>query len=196
MDNDDLFYGEKTPEPSNNAQYNQPGGGNPYMQNNQSGGGNPYTQNNQSGGGNPYNWGDPYGYNPQPPVSSSNPLAVISLICGLFSLFCCFCPIISPIMALAGIITALCSKRKQPFSGLAIAGLITSILGLIAFALLIISAVSMMSNPTFWREFFEQLKTQDPATYEQLKEILRTNEPELYNEIFGALKGAILHLIH
>ena len=54
----------------------------------------------------------------------------------------------------------------------------------------------MMSDPTFWREFFEQLKNQDPATYEQLKEIFRTNYPELYNEIFGALKGAILHLIH
>jgi len=192
MNNDDLFYGEKTPEPSNNQQSGQSSNpqGNPYMQGGQGG---------QQGQGSPYNWGDPYGYNPQPPVNESNPLAVISLICGIISLCCCFCPVITPIAAIAGIITAICSKRNQPMKGMAIAGLVTSIIGLVIAVIFIVYLFyigSMMSNPEFLRSFFQQLESMDPDTYNLYKDMIKDANPELYKQIFEEATSALIRLIH
>ncbi|MBR6897570.1 MAG: DUF4190 domain-containing protein [Lachnospiraceae bacterium] len=180
MNEDDLFYSEKTPDPKP-AQPSP----NPYTQGNPQGG-SPYNNGGYPGNnGGPYSSQDPYGYNPPPYVpGESNPLAVIALICGLVSFFCCICPGIAPLVGIAGIICALCSKRKQPFRGTAIAGLIFSIIGVVIgiaiIAYLVWFYTSILNNLDNLKLFLES----NPEFKDQLKDVLKQYYPDYYKEIF------------
>lgn len=154
MNNDDLFYEEREPEKMD-PQQNTFEQGN-YQQNyNQQ---YPYGQGYPEGNG--YN---EYEYPPQKPV---NGLAIAALVTGLISMCCCFCPFLSLLCAIAGLITSILSRKNGGMNAMAIAGLITSIIGLIIAAFMIMCIVYVMSNPEqyqqfteFWDEYYRMLES-------------------------------------
>lgn len=112
----------------NYGQNNQPYGQNNYGPNN-------YEPNNYG----PNNYG-PNGYGPnnqnywqpeQQPPKKNNGLAIASMIIGIFALLSCCIPLIQFPLAVAAIVLAILSKKKKPFSGFAIAGLIMGIIAIV-----------------------------------------------------------------
>ena len=75
-----------------------------------------------------------YGYNggmPQEP-KQSNALAIVSLVCGILSIVCCYCTMgITIIPAIVAIICGAIALKKVQSKGLSIAGLICGIIGLL-----------------------------------------------------------------
>lgn len=135
MDNDDLFYGEKEPEKKE-----PPHGPNGYQQ----------GYNGGNGYGNNYN---DYGY---PPPKQTNGLAIAALVTGLISMGCCFCPYISLPCAIAGIVTAILSRKQGGMNTMAIIGLIASIIGLIIAAFMIMYLIYVMSHPELYKQIMEE----------------------------------------
>ena len=149
---------------------------NPYSQPEQNGysqngyGQNGYNQNNY--GQNKYNQGyyqtrnqNPYYTVPpqgQPPKKESNPMAVTSMVLGIFSIISCCASPLAVLLGIGGIVLAILSKKGQPMSGFAIAGIILSALGLIislAFFAYYLFVLSMMKDPryaAFFNEILEQ----------------------------------------
>lgn len=140
MDNDDLFYGEKEPEKK------EPQPGQPYQQGYN--GGNGYN----NGYGN-YGGYDGYGY---PPRKPANGLAIAALVTGLISICCCFCPYVSFPCAIAGIITAVLSRKQGGMNTMAIIGLITAIIGLIIAAFMIMYVIYVMSHPELYQQILDE----------------------------------------
>lgn len=134
--------------------YNQNG----YNQNN-------YGQNNYNQGyyqnpnQNPYYTVPPQG---QPPKKESNPMAVTSMVLGIFSIISCCASPLAVLLGIGGIVLAILSKKGQPMSGFAIAGIILSALGLLislAFFAYYLFVLSMMKDPryaAFFNEILEQ----------------------------------------
>ena len=82
----------------------------------------------------------------RPDANRTNMMAVASFLCGLFgllSLCCCIAFPLSILLGVAAITLAILSRRGEPFSGYAIAGLVLGILsvvfGIMAFAYLMIA---------------------------------------------------------
>ena len=139
---------------------------NPYSQPEQNG----YSQNNY--GQNNYNQGyyqnpnqNPYYTVPpqgQPPKKESNPMAVTSMVLGIFSIISCCASPLAVLLGIGGIVLAILSKKGQPMSGFAIAGIILSALGLIIsleFFAYYLFVLSMMKDPryaAFFNEILEQ----------------------------------------
>lgn len=131
---------------------------NGYNQNN-------YDQNNYNQGyyqnpnQNPYYTVPPQG---QPPKKESNPMAVTSMVLGIFSIISCCASPLAVLLGIGGIVLAILSKKGQPMSGFAIAGIILSALGLIislAFFAYYLFVLSMMKDPryaAFFNEILEQ----------------------------------------
>jgi hypothetical protein len=144
MNNDDLFYEEREPEKKSAPQNTFEQGD--YQQNyNQQG---PYGQSYP--GGNGYN---EYGY---PQKKPANGLAIAALVTGLVSMCCCFCPYVSLPCAIAGIITAILSRKNGGMNAMAIVGLIASIIGLIIAAFMIMYIVYVMSHPELYQQIMDE----------------------------------------
>ena len=142
--------------PQNNQQYwqsNSPNGQQPWQngpQNNQSYWQNdsqnnqPYWQNNS-----PNN--QPYWQNGQPPKRRNN-LALASMIVGIFALITCCVPFIQFPLAVTAIVLVILSKKKQPLSGFAIAGLVMGILAILLSIVMLLywgAYLQLMNDPEF-----------------------------------------------
>ena len=86
-----------------------------------------------------------YGYNggmPQEPKQSSA-LAIVSLVCGILSIVCCYCTMgITIIPAIVAIICGAIALKKGQSKGLSIAGLVCGIIGLLLSASMLIYVIS------------------------------------------------------
>ncbi len=142
-------YGQ--PTGSNYGPQNNPYGqqGAPYGPQN-----NPYGQPNnpQYGPQNFYQNGNPYGapylqdpYQQQPPLEGSVGLSVASMVLGICAILCscCFYPV-AFLLALVGLILGAVAIKKGPAGkGMAITGLILSIISVAIAALILIFAASL-----------------------------------------------------
>lgn len=72
----------------------------------------------------------------QTPAATSNGLGVAGFVCALVGLVFCWVPVFNWIMWALGLILSACGMMKQP-KGLAIAGLVVSLIGLIIMILMI-----------------------------------------------------------
>lgn len=73
-------------------------------------------------------------YGKKPPVKQVNNMALASMLCGIFgTLTLCACVAfpLSMILGVAAIVLSVCSRKGQPFTGYAIAGLVFGIVSLI-----------------------------------------------------------------
>ena len=127
---------------------------------------------NQSGynGYNGYNQGpnqNPYYTVPgqgqgQPLKKEINPMAVTSMVLGIFSIISCCASPLAVLLGIGGIVLAILSKKGKPMSGFAIAGIVLSAVGLVislAFFAYYLFVLSMMKDPryaSFFNEILEQ----------------------------------------
>lgn len=88
------------------------------------------------------------------PLQETNKLAVASMVIGIFALlsnFCCCFPA-GFILGVVSIALVILSKKQKPFSGFAVAGLVLSILSLIASIALFIYLIfvyGMIKDPQY-----------------------------------------------
>lgn len=157
---DEQQYWQNSPQNGQQQWQNSPQNGQQQWQNNQQ-----YGQqwpNNQQYGqqqwqNNPQS-GMPYG---QPPKRRNN-LALASMIFGILALLACCIPFIQFPLAVVAIVLVILSKKKQPFSGFAIAGLVMGIIAIIISILMTLywgALISMMNDPEFMDIYNELLKT-------------------------------------
>lgn len=89
---------------------------------------------------------------PQPPVKQQNNMALASMIVGIFGLLSCCLPPLQFVLGMVSLLLVIFSKKGQPFSGFAIAGLVMSIFCLvisIVMAAYMILSLSMLNDPSF-----------------------------------------------
>lgn len=134
--------------PQNNQWQNRPQNNQPYWQNG--------PQNNS-----PY-WQQQGGqqYWQQPPRQQNN-LALASMIFGIFSLLTCCIPFFQFPLAIISIVLVILSKKKQPLTGFAIAGLIMGIISIFISILMVLywgQVVSFMNSPEFMDSYNEMLQ--------------------------------------
>ena len=98
----------------------------------------------------------PYGYNPHgyyPPVQQpGHGLAVGSMVLGIVSLIFSWFPYLIP-LSIVGTVLAVVAMKQGNKGGMAIAGLICSLIALIISAIVlivIISTINRFTNPSFW----------------------------------------------
>lgn len=138
---DDQHYWQNGPQ--NNQQYWQNN-----SQNNQQ-----YWQNNS-----PNN--QPYWQNGQPPKRRNN-LALASMIVGIFALITCCVPFIQFPLAVTAIVLVILSKKKQPLSGFAIAGLVMGILAILLSIVMLLywgAYLQLMNDPEFSKILNEMME--------------------------------------
>ncbi|MCI8889691.1 MAG: DUF4190 domain-containing protein [Hungatella sp.] len=121
-----------------------------------------YWQNNGPGGQQYWSNGQPGSMPyPQPPKQRNN-MALASMIFGILSLLACCIPFIQFPLAVVAIVLVILSKKKQPFSGFAIAGLVMGIISIVISILMTLywgTVLSMMNDPEFMDIYNEMLKT-------------------------------------
>lgn len=114
----------------------------------------------------------PGGYQPgsysqggrRPPIRKKNSMALASMLCGLFGvvfLFCCLFPA-AILLGVAAIVLSFLSRKGEPFSGLAIAGLVLGILAVllgVAECAYLIMLNSMLQDPEM-AHIFDQILEQ------------------------------------
>ena len=162
---------QQTPQNGQQPWQNSPGNDQVYWQNNQQNGqqywqnspqnGQQYWQNSPQNGqqywqNNSQN-GMPYG---QPPKQRNN-LALASMIFGILALLACCIPFIQFPLAVVAIVLVILSKKKRPFSGFAIAGLVMGIIAIIISILMTLYwgvLISMMNDPEFMEMYSEIMK--------------------------------------
>ena len=145
-------------------------GQNPYWQNQQNSGQfpprngqPPYWQNQYNNGQPPY-WQN----QPQRPRREKNSFATISLISGIFALLtlCCFAFPVAIICGVGAVCFAIISKKGQPFSGTAAAGIILGVIAVLLgigeffYVLTITNLMKDPANAAAFNEFFEQFQRQ------------------------------------
>lgn len=109
-------------------------------QNNYSYGGDQNNQSNYSYGGGEYPQ-----YEQQP--SGNHGMAIAALVVGILSILCCCCTYLSVILGIVGIVLAILSKPKGgSFEGVAMGGLICSIVGLVLGVILIIVDIATQNS--------------------------------------------------
>lgn len=118
------------------------------------------------------NGGYSYDNNGQPQKKPRNALAIASLVTGLISLVCIFVPYFGVPIAIAGIVTAILSRHQSDtnyMSGMAVAGLVLSIIGLVLCALLLIAVIYMMLNPelmeTIYDQYYDMIESMEGMGY-------------------------------
>ena len=155
----DRPHPSESPYSSGSPMGNQPGqapnqppyGQQPWQndsQNNQ-----PYWQNNS-----PNN--QPYWQNGQPPKRRNN-LALASMIVGIFALITCCVPFIQFPLAVTAIVLVILSKKKQPLSGFAIAGLVMGILAILLSIVMLLywgAYLQLMNDPEFSKILNEMME--------------------------------------
>ena len=174
---------QETQAADQNPQNRQPSppqnnGQDPYWQNPQNDGQippqnpgqNPYWQNQQNSGQfPPRNGQPPYWQNqPQRPRREKNSFATISLISGIFALLtlCCFAFPVAIICGVGAVCFAIISKKGQPFSGTAAAGIILGVIAVLLgigeffYVLTITNLMKDPANAAAFNEFFEQFQRQ------------------------------------
>lgn len=115
---------------------------------------------------NQFNGGNSFNYTPQPNVNEPNPghgLAIASLVLGIISIVSCCCVYLSVVAGVVGVVLAILSKNKSKdnkFEGLAMAGLVCSIIGVVISVGYIVYVIVMMQSPDFM-EFYQQLMEQN-----------------------------------
>lgn len=128
------------------------GGQNPYAGQNPYGGQNNY-RNYGKGEGTPYGGTNPYASaqgEPVPdgfrPVSGAGRvLGIVSMVCGILSVLGCCCMGVFLAAAIAGIITSAISFKRGDRNGFAVAGLVTSIVGVV-FNVIVIIAIAVTGS--------------------------------------------------
>ena len=105
--------------------------------------------------------------------------SVASLVLGIFSILCCCAPIVGVIMGALSITFAVISRISLGyFDGLSIAGLITSIFGIIFGVSMIIFEYIILSNPEIaenllnYLERLEQMEDDPIDAFARLKGLL------------------------
>lgn len=158
---DDQQYWQNSPQNGQQQWQNSPQNGQQQWPNNQQYGQQQWPNNQQYGQqqwqNNPQG-GMPYG---QPPKRRNN-LALASMIFGILALLACCIPFIQFPLAVVAIVLVILSKKKQPFSGFAIAGLVMGIIAIIISILMTLywgALISMMNDPEFMDIYNELLKT-------------------------------------
>ena len=146
-------YNNQNPN-ENSGQEQQPGA--PQQPGQQPPYHNPYPYQNQSYYQQPYGQ-PPYG---QPPKQTNN-LALASMIVGIFALLACCIPFVQFPLAVVSIVLVVLSKKGQPLSGFAIAGLVLAIISIIISILMTLYwgfLISMMNDPEFMSIYNEMLE--------------------------------------
>lgn len=98
----------------------------------------------------------------QPPKKETNPMAVTSMVLGIFSIISCCASPLAVLLGIGGIVLAILSKKGKPMSGFTIAGVVLSAVGLVislAFFAYYLFVLSMMKDPryaSFFNEILEQ----------------------------------------
>ncbi len=101
------------------------------------------NQSNYSYGGGQYPQ-----YEEQP--SGNRGMAIASLVVGILSILCCCCAYLSVILGIVGIVLAVLSRPKDgKFEGVAMGGLICSIVGLVLGVILIIVNVATQNSADY-----------------------------------------------
>lgn len=99
-----------------------------------------------------------YTVQPQTQDSSSNAMAIVSLILGILSIVTAWCYGIGIIFGIIGLILAIVSRKKNK-SGVGIAGLVCSIIGIVFSVFMIVCIVivvaAIMQDPTLYSQYFE-----------------------------------------
>lgn len=104
------------------------------------------------------------------PPKQPNGMATVSLICGIIgvlSLCACIAFPLSIILGVAAIVLSFLSKKREPFTGMAIAGLVLGILALIlgvAEGLYMIAVNLMLRDPQM-SSMFDQILDQYQNTH-------------------------------
>ena len=115
---------------------------------------------------NQFNGGNSFNYTPQPNVNEPNPghgLAIASLVLGIISIVSCCCVYLSVVAGVVGVVLAILSKNKSKdnkFEGLAMAGLVCSIIGVVISVGYIVYVIVLMQSPDFM-EYYQQLMEQN-----------------------------------
>lgn len=115
---------------------------------------------------NQFNGGNSFHYTPQPNVNEPNPghgLAIASLVLGIISIVSCCCVYLSVVAGVVGVVLAILSKNKSKdnkFEGLAMAGLVCSIIGVVISVGYIVYVIVLMQSPDFM-EYYQQLMEQN-----------------------------------
>lgn len=121
----------------------------------------PENNMNQDVNNNQFNGGNSFNYTPQPNVNEPDPghgLAIASLVLGIVSLLSCCCVYLSVVAGVVGVVLAILSKNKSKenkFEGMAMAGLVCSIIGVVLSVGYIIFGVAMMNSPAY-QDIMEQ----------------------------------------
>ena len=100
----------------------------------------PYTQN--QGYQNPYNpnmYGTPFGQ-----TNSGGGLAIAGMVLGIICIVLCWIPFMDVILGIVGLVLSLLGRRSSARSGIAIAGLVCSVIGLALSVIITLAALSRM----------------------------------------------------
>ncbi len=151
--------------PNNDQQYWQNGQQNSqqYWQNGSQNSQQPWQngqQNSQQYWQNGSPGSQPYWQNGQPPKKRNN-LALASMIVGIFALITCCVPFIQFPLAVTAIVLVILSKKKQPLSGFAIAGLVMGILAILLSIVMLLywgAYLQLMNDPEFSKILNEMLE--------------------------------------
>ncbi len=120
-------------------------------------------QNNQANQQDPYyvSSNQPYTPPPRSNRSANNGMSIASMVLGIASIVMCCTGILSLPLGALGLLFAVLTKRKgKAMSGMSIAGMVTSIVGLLLgiFMLVYLVVFSIMSeDPTFQNEYLDPL---------------------------------------
>ncbi len=96
-------------------------------------------------------------------MNKTNPFSIASMICGILSILVCCCGFLSLPFGALGILFALLARRKgQSISGMSIAGIVTSAIGMVcgvAFLVLSFSGtLTLMNDPAYHDEMYDTME--------------------------------------
>ncbi len=117
-----------------------------------------YNNSNQGYYG--YQQNDP-GQQNRPPRQENNPMAITSMLLGIFSLVTCCASPLGIVLGIVSIVLAILSKKGQPMSGFAIAGIVLSAIGILMSLLFFayyMLVLSLMKDPEYAALFNSLLK--------------------------------------
>lgn len=117
-------------------------------------------------------------------VAPTNGMAITAFVFSLLGLFsCCCCPVSVPFLIIA-IMLAIFSKKEYPrMCGLAKAGVVISIIGIVFTVATIVYIIAMMSTPEFWDEYNRLMQE-----YESLYESMYSEESGMYQVVWKMLR--------
>ena len=92
--------------------------------------------------------------------------SIASLVLGIFGILCCcIWPVGGTCAILALVFTLISRKQNGSFNGLAVAGLVLAIIGLVLFGWMLVDEILLLVDPSraeenakFWEEYFKMLE--------------------------------------